>query len=495
MNYVQNVKLEIKPSTKTTKVSLVSQKDKILMNINAYNKLRTEYLTENINRRSLYKKGIIENKHDVLVDPDEFYDSLSVMRKRSRVIINDDGLQISDKIDDELSIFIENYSWLINNRVNKYSLMFGLLNARNDIVHNIKYKEDMPIVVDYISDVNNFYVVDVSTYQEGKHLDIKKNKFWIPTLRSVEFLEPDRIPVNNYIVRLIIRHDEKTDKFYAHFYYITDYKAIRKNMTQGVGIYLSGIPYLTLAYEDDTIKTYDSFETDEEIYNLVTEKAEINFKMRKSDDKLSDEYYELKEKKHEIHRKIQNLIYDKINEYIKDIVKDNPEYICINRPEFMKMCNNCDDTIPFLGDFNYSQYLYEFTYYKYFMKKLIQVCEEIDIPIFMTGIDCNKHKDTKVKEDYFRICSECGELDKRYKPLLSEYFECSNPDCKNFGTGNQNIKYNENCAKVLCKLPFTHRDNFKDKKDKSNYIIINYTGITDRMDYDDVVEEDNIIEL
>ena len=48
---------------------------------------------------------------------------------------------------------------------------------------------------------------------------------------------------------------------------------------------------------------------------------------------------------------------------------------------------------------------------------------------------------------------------------------------------------------MLCKLPFTHRDNFKDKKDKSNYIIINYTGITDRMGYDDVVEEDNIIEL
>ena len=113
----------------------------------------------------------------------------------------------------------------------------------------------------------------------------------------------------------------------------------------------------------------------------------------------------------------------------------------------------------------------------------------------MTGIEYHKNKHISLSKDYFRICSECGGLDKRYKPLLSEYFECSNPDCKNFGTGNQNIKYNVNCAKVLCNMPFTHKEEFKDKTNKSSHIIINYCGITDRMEYDDEVEEDNIIEL
>ena len=116
----------------------------------------------------------------------------------------------------------------------------------------------------------------------------------------------------------------------------------------------------------------------------------------------------------------------------------------------------------------------------------MQVCEESDIPVFMVGIEYNKNKHNTIRKDYFRICSECGELDKRYSPLLSEYFECSNPECKNFGSGNQNIKYNENCAKVLCRLPFTHKEEFKNKDDKSNYIILAGSGIPDRLGYDEI---------
>lgn len=485
MGYIQNIKLEIVPSTKVTKKSPLSQRDKIIANVSAVNNLRLDYLRENFERRLMYKQGIITNKHEVLVDPEEFYDTIKSPRKKIRILINNDDLEVIED-DEELKTFYDKYGWIINNRVNSYSLLQCLLDVRSDIVHNIKHKEDMPTIIDYLSDVYNYYKVDVTGYLHGKHRDIKKNKFWIPTLRDVEFVEPDRIPINNYITRLLIRHDRKTNKFYAHFYYVTDYKAIRKNVTQGVGIYLSSIPYLTLAYEDGTIKTYESFDKNEEVYELVKEKNALNDIMENSDSKISDEYHETKQKKHNIHHKIQEIIYENIENYIQDIVKDNPEYICTNRPEFRKMCNNCDSNEPYLDNYNYSNYLFEFTYYKYFTNRLVQVCEESDIPVFMVGIEYNKNKHNTIRNDYFRICSECGELDKRYSPLLNEYFECSNPECKNFGSGNQNIKYNENCAKVLCRLPFTHKKEFKNKDDKSNYIILAGSGIPDRLGYDEI---------